>query len=213
MNFPDRLRKAREERNYSQTALAEAAGLSRRQIQYLEAGTHDPGPETRMALAAVLGESIEPRILVETGVEPCVQGAAPVPDEPRDGRSAAPVEEVRPRSRFLSRIDGEMVWMSCFYGGIAVVFMFFGLCAWFLLAVQTQFVVLHALDAPVHEVDLRSTLSGLEDVRIYELGATRIGIDRGCTNFGLGVGGSFGKDIVDRIRLEGFDIPEGRVNC
>ncbi|MBU9739341.1 helix-turn-helix transcriptional regulator [Diplocloster agilis] len=53
----DEIRKAREGKGMSQTALAEAAGVSRRSIQYWEAGRDMP-VDTFATLLQVLGKKV-----------------------------------------------------------------------------------------------------------------------------------------------------------
>ena len=53
--FGERLRALRAERGLSQQALAEAAGVAYRSVQYLEAGTRAPHHDTLQSLSAALG--------------------------------------------------------------------------------------------------------------------------------------------------------------
>ena len=54
--FPVRLRSLREAAGLSVAALAEAAGLTRQMIRYLEIGERTPSLDTLRRLATALGE-------------------------------------------------------------------------------------------------------------------------------------------------------------
>lgn len=57
-SLPDRLRVAREERGLSQNALAQASGIARTTIGYLESGETTPSVATVELLAQALGVSV-----------------------------------------------------------------------------------------------------------------------------------------------------------
>lgn len=58
IEFGKRLRAARSDRQWSQEALAEHAGVERKLIYRTELGTHSPKLDTAFKLAAALGVSL-----------------------------------------------------------------------------------------------------------------------------------------------------------
>lgn len=62
----DRLREARRSAGLSQAAVAEASGLSRQAVSAIEAGRNRPSVDAALALARVLGSSVE-RLFADAG--------------------------------------------------------------------------------------------------------------------------------------------------
>lgn len=76
-----RLRELRNRRGWSQTVLAERAGVSRQLVSAVESGRHEPGVSAALALASALGVSVELLFTQDGGAIaaiPVIGDAAPV---------------------------------------------------------------------------------------------------------------------------------------
>jgi transcriptional regulator with XRE-family HTH domain len=91
--FGERLRELREAREWTQTELAEKAGLTRDGVAHLEQGRRKPSWETVLALAAALGVSCE------AFTTPPAEREAPGPGRPRKADPSPATDQAEPESR------------------------------------------------------------------------------------------------------------------
>lgn len=101
----DRLRQLREQRAWSQEQLAEIAGLSTRTVQRVERGER-ASHETRMALAAALGLSVEDILhspASDVSARPEVREGEAIAADSREVQTSVPDNDPRDQADRLFR--------------------------------------------------------------------------------------------------------------